>query len=194
MSREEFLRTWEQIPNLKHAELIKGVVYLASPVSVAHGAYDSILNWWLRHFNLVSGKEFLITGDTTFLLPDGSSLQPDAAMISGAEGKAGDQYLEAIPDLVGEVAYSSQSYDLGPKLEAYRSVRVPEYIVLLLRDQRVEWRVLTGTRYRLMQPPKDGILRSPHHAGLWLDTGALFPLNQRRLADAIERGVALSAQ
>ncbi len=43
MSRAEFLRRWEQIPELKQAELIKGVVYLASPVSTAHGSYKILL-------------------------------------------------------------------------------------------------------------------------------------------------------
>ena len=194
MSREEFLRTWEQIPNLKHAELIKGVVYLASPVSVAHGSYDTRMNGWLDHYAYISGKDFLVTANTTLLTPDGSSLQPDAAMLNRPHANTAAAYLEDVPDLVVEVAYSSQAYDLGPKMVAYRSAGVREYVVVLLRDQRVEWRVLAGTRYRLLHQPKDGILRSPHHPGLWLDTGALFPLDRQRLYAAIERGVALSAQ
>ena len=42
LSRDGFMRRWEQIPELKQAELIQGVVYLASPVSLAHGSYDAI--------------------------------------------------------------------------------------------------------------------------------------------------------
>ncbi len=36
MSREEFLRRWEQLPHLKYAELIGGVVYTPSPLSLPH--------------------------------------------------------------------------------------------------------------------------------------------------------------
>jgi Uma2 family endonuclease len=38
---EEFLRRWEELPELKNAELIDGVVYLSSPVSLEHGDLDS---------------------------------------------------------------------------------------------------------------------------------------------------------
>ena len=33
MSRDEFLWPWEQIPEIKRAELIDGMVYLSSPRS-----------------------------------------------------------------------------------------------------------------------------------------------------------------
>ena len=100
--------------------------------------------------------------------------------------------MEQVPDLVVEICCSTHSYDLGPKLEAYRSAGLPEYITVLLQERRVEWRVLTGTRYRLLPEPTDGILRSPHFAGLWLDTGALFPADRQRLFAAVDRGVAAS--
>ena len=32
MSRDEFLWRWEQIPEIKRAELIDGMVYLSSPL------------------------------------------------------------------------------------------------------------------------------------------------------------------
>ncbi len=50
MSLEEFLQRWEGIPELKHAELINGVVYLASPVSVRHGVYESLMIGWLQYY------------------------------------------------------------------------------------------------------------------------------------------------
>ena len=40
MSRVEFLRRWEAMPQLKFAELIQGVVYMPSPLSLAHGEMD----------------------------------------------------------------------------------------------------------------------------------------------------------
>jgi Uma2 family endonuclease len=38
---EEFLRRWEDLPELKNAELIDGVVYVPSPVSLDHGRFDT---------------------------------------------------------------------------------------------------------------------------------------------------------
>ncbi len=36
LTSEEFLRRWEDIPDLKHAELIDGIVYMPLPVSCYH--------------------------------------------------------------------------------------------------------------------------------------------------------------
>lgn len=38
MGREEFISRWERMPELKFAELIDGVVYVPSPVSIPHGS------------------------------------------------------------------------------------------------------------------------------------------------------------
>ena len=37
MHSREFLRCYERLPQVKKAELIEGVVYMGSPVSVYHG-------------------------------------------------------------------------------------------------------------------------------------------------------------
>ena len=50
LSREEFLRRWEALPNLTRAELLEGVVYLPSALNIAHGSHDSLANYWLAHY------------------------------------------------------------------------------------------------------------------------------------------------
>jgi Uma2 family endonuclease len=186
MSRDEFMRRWEQIPELKHAELIGGVVYLEPQVSLDHGLYDALLNTWLGYYLYAAGENFAITSNATLLLGD-SSFQPDIAMFHPASPT---KYLEQIPDLIVEISYSSRSYDLGVKLAAYRSAGLHEYVTVLLEEQRVEWRVLTGSRYRLVEASKDGFIRSSQFRGLWLDTNALFPADRKRLFAAIDRGLS----
>ena len=75
MSTDEFLQRWEQIPELKHAELIDGVVYMASPVSLAHGSYERILAGWLNHYAFVTGQDLLIACNTTLLDPNKFSIR-----------------------------------------------------------------------------------------------------------------------
>ena len=43
----EFLRRYARMPLVKKAELIEGVVYMGSPVSVHHGKPDAIIQAWL---------------------------------------------------------------------------------------------------------------------------------------------------
>jgi len=52
MTVEEFLRCWEELPDLKNAELIDGVVHVPSPVSRDHGNLDSLIHWWLVHYSM----------------------------------------------------------------------------------------------------------------------------------------------
>lgn len=187
MSPDEFLWRSEQIPELKKAELIKGVVYLASPVSRPHSAYEAFFGAWLTHYAVAKNEDLWIGSNPTLRL-EGSVVQPDVALLRrGASLTEG--YLEVTPDLVVEVSYSSKTYDLGLKLATYRSASVPEYLTVLVQSRRIEWRVLNGSRYRLLQLPKDGILKSPNFPGLWLDTKALFPLDRLRLFAAVDRGV-----
>src|ERR1044071_6776297 len=50
LSREEFLRRWEALPELKRAELLEGVVYLPSPLSVSHASRDLLSGFWLTYY------------------------------------------------------------------------------------------------------------------------------------------------
>jgi len=48
LTAEEFLRRWEKMPDLKHAELIDGIVFfMPSPVSTAHSDSHFDLAQWL---------------------------------------------------------------------------------------------------------------------------------------------------
>jgi hypothetical protein len=44
LTREEFLRRWEAMPELKFAELINGVVYMPSPQTSDHGRTELRVN------------------------------------------------------------------------------------------------------------------------------------------------------
>jgi Uma2 family endonuclease len=191
MSRDEFLWRWEQIPDIKRAELIEGVVYLGSPLSELHSRYEQLMNRWLSLYeDQVAGLAIL--PNATWLLGE-SSPQPDLTLIretgsSHTEGK----FRQGPPELVVEVSYSSRAYDLGPKLELYRRTGVQEYLTILLEDKKAQWRVLgRDGRYRLLTP-SSGFLKSKIFSGLWLDTGALFPPDRKRLLAGVEAGLLKS--
>ena len=50
LTREEFHRRYCLRPDIKKAELVQGVVYVASPVSNLHGRPHSLLGWWLNSY------------------------------------------------------------------------------------------------------------------------------------------------
>ncbi len=59
LSRDEFLRRWEAMPHVKRAELIRGVVYMPSPVSMDHGDAESDVARGLsrRHAGVCRGQQ-----------------------------------------------------------------------------------------------------------------------------------------
>ena len=55
MELEEFLERWKQEPGLKFAELIDGVVYMPSPLSLPHGRFDGLADLVLAYYAARSG-------------------------------------------------------------------------------------------------------------------------------------------
>jgi Uma2 family endonuclease len=194
MGRDEFLARWEQMPNLKLAELIDGVVYLPSPVSPEHSRKQYIINGWTFEY---IGRTGFIEGlcEGTWLMEQ-SAPQPDVALRIKKEygGQSEIQkYPVGAPEFVAEVSRSSRSYDLGPKLDLYQRAGVREYLTALLEEQRIEWRVLQQGRFRLLQPDSAGIFRSEVFPGLWLDERAFWNNDLPGLLATLEQGLQSEA-
>ena len=190
LSREEFLARWEQMPALKKAELIDGVVYMPSPVSLTHGDYDGLSQLVFNYFAArTPGCQFL--PNTTWLMME-SAPQPDSCLCwlpPSGEIKTTDGLATGSPGLIVEVALSSRSYDLGPKLALYQRAEVPEYVAMLVEETRIEWRVLENGSYRLMPPDVDGVFRSKVFPGLWLDSAAFWRKDRSKLLAVLEQGL-----
>jgi Uma2 family endonuclease len=194
LTRAEFERRYEAMPQLKKAELIEGVVYMPSPVRHRrHSLPHSCFVGWL--LNYMSGTLGVETGDNGSIRLDlDNEPQPDAYLIIDPEkgGQArinADDYIEGAPELVAEVASSSVSYDLGKKLHVYRRNGVREYVVWRVLDRQIDWFVLREGRYEPMALLADGIYRSAAFPGLWLDPAALLRGDLARVLAVVQQGL-----
>ncbi len=191
LKREEFLRRWEAIPELKNAELIGGLVYMASPVSRAHCRHEFLLASWLGQY--VVRTPGCDGGSEGTWLMLGDAPQPDAHLIVlpefGGQSRVEGAYYAGAPELAAEVCLSSASHDLGPKLELYRAAGVQEYIAVVLGETRVLWHRLIHQRYVLVEPDSDGLVRSAVFPGLWLDPTAMLALDGARTLAALDLGL-----
>jgi len=191
LSREEFLRRWEALPELKFAELLEGVVYLPSPLSRSHGSQDFTVHGWLTYY--VAGTPGTEGGTNATWLMLSDAPQPDCCLCISPE-YGGRSAVErglwtGAPELIVEVSQSSRDHDLGPKLRLYRAAGVLEYITVVLSEQQVTWRQLVDGDYRPIAPDADGLLRSRVFPGLWLDPDALLRRDSRRLLDVVQQGL-----
>lgn len=164
LTRDEFLRRYFAMPDVNHAELIEGVVYMPSPVSALnHGEPHLELLTWLGTYRAHTPK--VRGGDNSTLMLDIDNCpQPDGYLRllpeHGGQSKVVDGYIEGAPELVAEIAASSVSYDLHDKLNAYRRNGVKEYVVWQVWDREVVWFQLHGGQFEKQPLPNDGIFRS----------------------------------
>jgi Uma2 family endonuclease len=192
MNVEEFLRCWEELPDLKNAELIDGVVYVPSPVSLEHGSFDTLIHWWLTHYaHATPGCR--AGNNSTWLMLD-SAPQPDAYLriLPSYGGQSRDEKLYSIgaPELAVEICLTSTEVDFGPKRRLYQRAGVREYITVELFRKRIVWRVLENGVYLHQEDPADGILRSYVFPGLWLDVAAFWADDGAKMLAALNAGLA----
>jgi hypothetical protein len=194
LSRAEFERRYVAMPNLKKAELIEGVVYMPSPVRFdRHGEQHLSLICWAGTY-MAFTKGVRAADNASARLNEENEPQPDVSLFieSASDSMAhvdDEGYLAGSPDMLGEVASSSVSIDLGAKFRAYRAAGVREYIVWRVLDNALDWFVLRGTDYVRLVPGSDGILRSERLPGLWLDSAALLGGNLPRVLEVVHQGL-----
>jgi len=194
LTREEFERRFDATPGLKKAELIEGVVYMSPPVSHAHHSephFDLIGFLSMYHF----ATPGVVGGDNGSLRLDLENMpQPDAYLLIDAQcgGQARidtEGYVEGGPELVGEVAASSASFDLHNKTRVYLKHQVREYLVWRVYDQVIDWFVLGKGKFNRLSPDSGGVFHSRIFPGLWLDAPALLRRDYRTLSRVLQRGL-----
>jgi len=195
LTRAEFERRYEATPGLKKAELIEGIVYMPPPVSHAgHSEPHAVLIGWL--FTYWSATPGLRIGDNGSLRLDLDNMpQPDAYLLidpkHGGQAKIDDDdYVVGAPELVGEVAASSVSYDLHLKLNVYRRNGVREYVVWRTYDHEIDYMVLREGEYQKLVPDANGIIRSEIFPGLWLAPAALLSGDMATMVRIVHEGLA----
>jgi len=195
LDRAEFERRYRAMPENCQAELIQGIVYMASPVNAKnHGRPHACIMAWLMLYDMLTpGVECL--DNTTLRLDTDSEPQPDALLRIAASGRStlDDRgNLEGAPELIVEIAASSASYDLHDKLDLYQRNQVREYIVWRTLDGEIDWFVWENGVYVKWDPDAQGLYRSRVFPGLWLDVEALLCQDLAKVADSVRNGCTTS--
>jgi Uma2 family endonuclease len=192
MTREEFHRIYEQTPEGFHAELIGGIVYVASPLKWRHGTtHVPLSGLFVAYQGNTPGVE---SGDnTTILLGEEGEPQPDLYLrilpeYGGQSWTTKEEYVAGPPELLTEIAHSSHAIDLHAKREDYARYGVLEYLVVCLRERQLRWFDLRADQELL--PEADGIIRIHTFPGLWIHGEALLSKDYHRLMATLEQGLA----
>jgi Uma2 family endonuclease len=195
LTREEFERRYDAMPELKKAELIEGVVHMPSPVRLQHhGMPHSEAIGWLLVYR--AGTPGTGTADNASIRLDNANMpQPDAALFlfpshGGQARISADDYLEGGPELIVEVAASSASLDLNERLRVYERAGVREYLVWRVPQRRIDWFVLRVGTFSPLKPDSAGCFRSEVFPGLWLNSAALLRGDIAAVLATLQEGLA----
>lgn len=177
LTRAEFHRRYCARPDLTKAELVEGVVYVASPVRFeGHGEQHGWVVTWLGAYAAKTPGVRLGVEATVYLDAE-NEVRPDAFLWRAEPGGprlTEERYIEGAPQLVVEISASSVSYDLHDKLRAYRRNRVREYVVWRVLDGALDWLRLRGSRYVRIEPDARGVIESEAFPGLRLHVAKLL--------------------
>lgn len=195
LTRREFERRYAAMPDIKKAELIEGVVYMASPVRLSrHGKpHARIMAWLGAYWAATPGID--LADNTSVRLDMDNEPQPDALLrlepsAGGQSRVSDDDYVEGAPEFIAEVAASSASYDLRDKLRIYRRNQVQEYLVWQIYENRLDWFRLREGEYVRLEPDAAGVVRSEVFPGLWLSVPALLAGDLAAVLSVQQQGLA----
>lgn len=192
LTRWEFERRYQGMPHLKKAELIEGIVYMASPLRFESHAepHANIIGWLALYKAATPGVR--LGDNATVRLDIDNEPQPDALLRIDKGGQSTisqDDYVEGAPELIIEIAASSASYDVHQKLNVYRRNQLQEYLVWRFYEQEIDWFRLQAGEYIKLEPHSDGIMRSQIFPGLWLDKNALLMGDLGKVLVILQRGL-----
>ena len=194
LSRLEFERRYAAMAQDKKAELIEGVVYMASPLRFQSHAqpHANTIGWLWTYSMATFGVQLGI--EPTLRLDLENEPQPDGVLlmdesVGGRSRITADDYIEGAPELVVEIAASNASYDFHDKKLAYERNGIQEYIIWQILEHKVDWFELREGKYVLLQPDDSQIVRSQVFPGLWLATEALLAQDMIPVVAVLQEGL-----
>lgn len=194
LTRHEFERRYTAMPNVKKAELIEGIVYVASPLRFkSHGKPHGNLIGWLWTYKVATpGVE--LGDNATVRLDLDNEPQPDVVLLideqlGGQARISDDDYIEGAPELIAEVAASSAANDLYDKKRAYRRNGAKEYLVWQVFENKLDWFILENGAYISLDTDVNGMIKSRTFPGLWLDVAALLNGEMTQVLAVLQQGL-----
>ncbi len=191
LTRDEFIEIWEQLPNIKFAELIGGIVYMSSPLRREHAKSDRRISTWLGNYEEATPGGEGGSNATAYIGDDAPQPDEYLAILQECGGSSwSEEYLEGSPEFLAEISFSTASIDLHQKLDLYEREGVQEYLVVLVKSEQIRWHRLVDGKYRLIELDANGVYRSLVFPGLWLDSKALFANELTKMHATLQEGIA----
>jgi len=159
------------------ADLIDGVIYMASPDSRRANKLTLFLAGLFQGFVEARGIGGDVLGSRfAFRLSEFSAPEPDVAYVGPERvGLIGEGGMRGGPDIAVEiVSRESRHRDYDLKRQLYEEAGVSEYWIIDPIQKRVEFLLLEQGRYQLAPLEQNRLFRSRALPGFWIDVDWLL--------------------
>ena len=180
-NQNEDLVTFEEfcqvIQDGQKADLIDGVVYMASPDTFEANDINGFLWSLLRMYNSAKNLGGTVLGSRYACRIDAlNAREPDVVYVSLTRRALADRLgFQGGPDVVIEiVSRDSRHRDYHLKRDLYEDAGVTEYWIVDPRERMFTALHLEHEKFAEMPISSDGVLRSQAIAGFWLRVNWLF--------------------
>ena len=195
LTRAEFEHPYNTMPKVKKAELIEGIVYIASGLKFRNYSkpHTYIMEWLGIYEAATLGVE--LSDNATIRLDGDNELQPDVILrieVGGKSDISEDDYIEGAPELIVEIISRSDSSDLHSKHKVYCRNQVQEYLIWRVDEHQFDWFHLKDGDYVQFEPNPDGMICSQVFPGLWLDKSSLLAGDLASVLAGLRQGLATS--
>jgi Uma2 family endonuclease len=194
MTRYEFERRYAAMPfqpkGSNKAELIEGIVYMASPLRFDHAKPHGSFVTWLSIYSF-SNPGLQVGIEPTVRLDLDNEPQPDVVLFAPGKGAriTDDDYIAGAPELMVEISASTVSIDLHQKKQAYQRNGVREYIVWRTLQREIDWFWLDNGEYIRLESDENGVIQSQTFPGLWLAVEAMLSGEMNKVLSVLQAGL-----
>ena len=159
------------VPDGQKADLIDGVIYMASPDTRRSDRLGGLIKFLLQGYAEAKGLGEVYGSHFAFELTEFRAPAPDVAFVRTERlTLVGDRRMVGGPDIAVEiVSRDSRQRDYGEKKQLYAAADVAEYWIIDPLQQRCEFHRLHEGRYELLPLEHNRIFRSAVLEGFWLD-------------------------
>jgi len=159
------------VPDGQKADLIDGVIYLASPDTRRSDRLGGFIKFLMQGYAAVQGLGEVYGSRFAFELSQFRAPEPDAAFVRTERlHLVNERRMVGGPDIAVEiVSRESRQRDYGEKKQFYADAGVSEYWIIDPLQQRVEFHRLRAGRYEPVPLEQNRIFRSAVLEGFWLD-------------------------
>ena len=164
------------VPDGQKADLIDGVIYIASPDSTDNDQLCGFIRFLVQGYARVRRLGKVFGSRYAFELSHTRAPEPDVAFVSTARLHLVEKTrMKGAPDIAVEiVARESRTRDYLEKKNLYESSGVLEYWIIDPLQRRAEFYRLNYGQYHLVPLEQNRIFRSDILLGFWIDVEWLF--------------------